>query len=181
MRDLEDQSPLRKLGRGLRSALDPRALVHALRLLHYYNYSHVAPLRRLCRGRGVRIAPNVSFANAERIEIGDRAQIGARAALWAGDVSGRIRIGADATLGPDCFLTASDYGLAAGRPVTGQPTQEQDVVLGAGVWCGARVIVTAGVTIGDGAVIGAGAVVTRDVPAGSIAAGVPARVLRRRG
>lgn len=181
MRNLEDQSPPAKLRRGLLSALDPRALVHALRLIHYYNYSHVAPLRQLRRGRDVRIAPNVSFANAERIEIGDRAQIGAHSSLWAGDVSGRIRIGSDATLGPDCFLTASDYGLADGRPVTRQPTEEQDIVLGAGVWCGARVIVTAGVTIGDGAVIGAGAVVTRDVPAGTIAAGVPARVIRRRG
>jgi acetyltransferase-like isoleucine patch superfamily enzyme len=46
------------------------------------------------------------------------------------------------------------------------------------VWCGANVVITSGVTIGERSVIGANSVVTGDVPAGSIAAGSPARVLR---
>jgi len=49
------------------------------------------------------------------------------------------------------------------------------------VWLGAGVIVLNGVTIGRGAVIGAGAVVTKDVPPYSVAVGVPAVVVRRRG
>jgi acetyltransferase-like isoleucine patch superfamily enzyme len=45
---------------------------------------------------------------------------------------------------------------------------------------GYGVIVLSGVCIGEGAVIGAGSVVTKDVPAGAIAVGVPARVIRMR-
>jgi acetyltransferase-like isoleucine patch superfamily enzyme len=47
-------------------------------------------------------------------------------------------------------------------------------------WIGAHVTVLPGVRIGKGAVIGAGAVVTRDVPAGAVAHGVPARVMYQR-
>ena len=107
-------------------------------------------------------------------------QIGARCSLWGGDSKGRIEIGADATFGPDCFLTASDYGLAKDELITAQPKNERDIRIGAGAWLGARVIVTAGVTVGEGAVIGAGAVVTQDVPDTAIVAGVPAKVLKMR-
>ena len=50
--------------------------------------------------------------------------------------------------------------------------------IGKNVWLGANVTVLGGVTIGDNVVIAAGAVVTRDVPANTVAAGVPARVVR---
>jgi acetyltransferase-like isoleucine patch superfamily enzyme len=47
------------------------------------------------------------------------------------------------------------------------------------VWIGENVCVLPGVTIGDGAIINANAVVTKDVPAGTIVAGVPARVIKQ--
>jgi acetyltransferase-like isoleucine patch superfamily enzyme len=62
-----------------------------------------------------------------------------------------------------------------------QPMDERDVIIGADVWLGARVMVVAGVEIGDACIIGASSVVTRSIPAGSIAVGNPARVVGHRG
>jgi acetyltransferase-like isoleucine patch superfamily enzyme len=66
------------------------------------------------------------------------------------------------------------------RPVPWQgftskgPTRVRD-----NVWCGVNVVITSGVTIGERCVVGANSVVTSDIPPHSIAAGAPARVLRR--
>lgn len=169
--------------RGLRAILrilDPGVWLHAVRMLNYHGYSHVRPRRAMTCGAGVRIAPNASFRGGARITLGDRVQLGERVSLWAGKTTARISIGAGTTLGPDVFVTAADYGMAADRPLTDQPMTERDVVIGANCWIGTKAVITAGVTLGDGCVIGAGAVVTRNVPAGAIAAGVPARVLKQR-
>lgn len=58
--------------------------------------------------------------------------------------------------------------------------QKGDIVIGNDVWIGYKATVLAGVTIGDGAIIGAHAVVTKDIPPYTIAAGVPARPIRKR-
>lgn len=170
----------RALGFGV-SLLDPRAWFQLFRLVHYYNYSHVTPRRLADIGPGVRMAPNVSLANGERIKIGAYSHIGARCSIWAGDSVGRIILGRHALLGPEVFITASNYQTEPGTPVMDQPRLERDVVIGDDVWLGARVMVVAGVEIGDGCIIGASSVVTRSIPAGSIAVGNPARVIGHRG
>ena len=174
------RSLLSRLTRAVRSFLDPGVMIHPFRILHYYGYTHVKQRRLLTLGRDVRLAPNVSFANGERIALGDQVQVGARSSLWAGKTTSWIRVGARTTFGPECFVTAADYGLAAGTRITDQEMVERDITIGEDCWIGTRAILTSGVTIGDGAVIGAGSVVTRDVPAGAIAVGVPAKVVRMR-
>jgi acetyltransferase-like isoleucine patch superfamily enzyme len=83
-------------------------------------------------------------------------------------------------LGPEVFVTASDYGLSPDAKIAEQERNERDVTIGNDVWLGARVFVGAGVTIGDGCVVSAGSVVTKSLPAGSVAVGNPARIVRRR-
>lgn len=165
----------------LASTFDPRVYVHGVKVLHYYNYTHVSQRRVATIGEDVRLAPNVSFTNGERVFIGDRAAIGARCHLWAGNKTGRVIVGEEALFGPEVFLTASNYGVKPGVPPMYQDTIEEDVVIGSGVWLGARVMVMAGVAVGDGAIVGASSVVTRDLPPNCIAAGVPARVRGWRG
>lgn len=169
-----------RLARLLRSILHPQVLLHPFRMFHYWGYSHVLPRRKIAMGRDVRIAPNTSFQNGERITLGDQVQLGAYTALWAGRTIGRIVIGDRTTFGPNCFVTAADYGLAAGKRITDQEMRERDVVIGADCWIGTKSVITAGVTLGDGCVVGAGSVVTKDIPAGAIAAGVPAKIIRMR-
>lgn len=169
-----------RLGRLFTSFLHPQVLLHPFRMIHYYGYSHVLERQRMTMGRDVRLAPNTSFRNGERIALGDQVQLGELTAIWAGRSSSWVRIGDRTTFGPACFVTAADYGLAAGTRITDQEMLERDVVIGPDCWIGTKTVITAGVTIGEGAVIGAGSVVTKDIPAGAIAAGVPAKVIRMR-
>ena len=53
------------------------------------------------------------------------------------------------------------------------------ITIGSDVWVGAKATILPGVTIGDRCIIGANAVVTKDIPEGSVAVGIPARVIKR--
>jgi acetyltransferase-like isoleucine patch superfamily enzyme len=65
------------------------------------------------------------------------------------------------------------------RPFVDQGITAQGIVIEDDVWLGANVVVTDGVHIGKGAVVAAGAVVTKDVPAHTVVAGVPARPIKQ--
>jgi len=92
-----------------------------------------------------------------------------------------VEIGDHCMFANGCFVTDGDHRFDDPRqPVTRQGfTSKGPTRIGDNVWCGANVVITSGVTVGQRCVIGANSVVTRDLPAFSIAAGAPAKVLRQ--
>jgi maltose O-acetyltransferase len=126
------------------------------------------------------VGEGANFEPTFRCEFGVNIHLGAR--FWANFdcvmLDGApITIGDDVLLGPKVGLYTSNHSLDLTERVTGACVA-RPITIGDGVWIGANVTVLPGVSIGAGAVIGAGSVVTRDVPASTVAAGNPARVLR---
>jgi acetyltransferase-like isoleucine patch superfamily enzyme len=92
-----------------------------------------------------------------------------------------IEIGEHCQIAPFCCFFPYDHGVQPGIPIHKQPLESKGpIIIGDDVWLGTGVIVLSNVRIGDGAMVAAGSVVTKDVPPGAIAAGVPARVIRMR-
>lgn len=94
------------------------------------------------------------------------------------DASKSIIIGQQCAVGPNCYITDHDHDCKLNLPPLEQPLIAKPTKIGDRVWLGANVTVLKGVTIGNDAVIGAGSVVTKDIPEGAIAVGVPAKVIR---
>ena len=88
---------------------------------------------------------------------------------------GGITVEDGAFIGPHCVL-ATEYHPE--EPARRHSLLTRPIVIGRNAWLGADVKVLAGVTIGENAIVAAGSVVTRDVPAGMVVAGSPARVIR---
>jgi acetyltransferase-like isoleucine patch superfamily enzyme len=110
---------------------------------------------------------------------GVRLQVGANVFVNHGctlNDMGGIDIGDDTMIGPNVTLLTSGHPTAVADRQAGIVVAP--IVIGANVWIGAGATVLGGVTVGDGAVVAAGAVVSRDVPAATLVAGVPAQVIR---
>lgn len=88
------------------------------------------------------------------------------------------------TFGDNCLLAPNVAIYTAGHPIHPDSRNSLyeygiDVTVGDNVWIGGNVVIMPGVNIGSNCVIGAGSVVTKDIPEWSIAAGNPARVIRK--
>lgn len=123
----------------------------------------------------------IDVGQGGQVIIGDYTRIFPNCVLYA--YMGSIRIGHHVMIAAQCGFTPYQHKLDdLSRPMCEQElTSKGDIVIEDDVWLGMGVKVMDGVCIGRGAVIGANAVVTEDIPPYSIAAGIPARVIRKRG
>ncbi len=135
------------------------------------------PRRPIVIGNAVTIASG-SFLHGP-VTIGDNVSINARVSMDGGGAG--IVIGAGCRIATGVMIYAFNHGMAPGVSISTQKTTSRGIVLGCDVWIGAGAGITDGVRIGDGAVVGMGSVVTRDVEAGAIVGGSPARVIGTRG
>ena len=150
-------------------------------------------------GSGLRVALGVRDGRPGKISIGDncRLETGVVLEAWGGSIAlgqdvflgpyaviyghGGVEIGKDTLISMHCRILSSNHTITPPDTIIrSQPDILLPTRIGRDVWLGAGVTVLGGVTIGDGCIIGAGAVVTHDLPAGSIAVGVPAVVRGQR-
>jgi maltose O-acetyltransferase len=125
-------------------------------------------------GDGVVIQPAFRCDYGTQIEIGAGTFVNYDCVMLDGAA---IRIGAA------CQIASGVQLVTATHPIDPEPRRlgweyARPITVGDNVWLGAGAIVCPGVTIGEDSVVGAGAVVTRDLPAGVLATGVPAQVRR---
>jgi maltose O-acetyltransferase len=124
-------------------------------------------------GEDVTLRTGVQIFVPENVRLGTHVAIGYNSILQG---KGGITLENFTLLGDNVILATSSHPTDGVRFHT---TWEAPIHIGENAWLGAGVIVLPGVTIGENAVIGAGAVVTEDIPADSVAVGVPARVAKR--
>ncbi|GCE75075.1 DapH/DapD/GlmU-related protein [Cellulomonas biazotea] len=135
----------------------------------------------LARLTGRPVDPSVALFPPFHCEFGKNLTLGTDVFVNMGcrfQDAGGITIGDGTLVGHGCTIVTLNHAMDPARRGDMVPAP---VVIGRSVWLGAAVTVVPGVTIGDGAVVGAGAVVTKDVPADTVVAGVPARVIRPTG
>ena len=144
---------------------------------HHENRERGAILRELLGevGDGVVVRPPFRCDYGSYISIGAGTFVNYDCVML--DVA-PIRIGAVCQLAPRVQLLTATHPIDPGPRRVGWESAEP-IAIGDNVWLGGGAIICPGVTIGEDTVVGAGAVVTRDLPAGVVAAGVPARVLRQ--
>jgi acetyltransferase-like isoleucine patch superfamily enzyme len=136
--------------------------------------------------RGIRVGQGVFLGRGTilsckdgDIVLGDFTNIGFHSEVFSGS---SVTVGRHGLFAAYTYLIGGGHDFEqSGTPVLQQARTSAGIVLGDDVWLGAGAKVMDGVRIGNHVAVGAGAVVTRDLPDGVVAVGIPARVVRERG
>jgi len=143
-------------------------------------------------GKGSVVGGNLTILNSSNVRFGKNCLLqdsiyiraGREGKVTAGDGvafnsfvkifgHGSVEIGENTQLGPGTLITTTGHDYDQGMKIN-----YQKIVIGKNVWIGANVTILQGVVIGDNTVIGAGAVVNKSIPENSLAAGVPAKIIK---
>jgi lipopolysaccharide O-acetyltransferase len=123
------------------------------------------------------------FGKDSQLIIGDNVMANYRLHIGSAKY---IKIGSNTLFGSDCTVMDHSHGGYKGEshsdPSIAPVKRElvsSSIVIGNNCWFGDRVFIMPGVTIGDGVVVGAGSIITKDLPANCLAAGVPAKIIKK--
>lgn len=142
-----------------------KSIIKSIRLGYYKNIFKVNNLD---------IYFPVFIEDPYNLKIGENVSINAFVHIWANTV---VEIGENTMIASHVQITSSTHDYN-NYPMCSKRI-DLPVKIGSNVWLGSGVIVFPGVVIGDNTVIGAGSVVNKDIPANSIAYGVPAKVIKQ--
>lgn len=172
-RTIEGDSPLH--------AVMHRTSQEALRITGELNGGYQEPERvreLLSRLTGQPVDESVTLFPPFNSDFGKNITLGKRIFINAGckfQDQGGVSIGDDTLIGHNVVIATLNHDLAPSRRGDMHPTP---VAIGRNVWIGSNATILPGVHIGDDAVVAAASVVTKDVPAGAVVVGSPARVVR---
>jgi galactoside O-acetyltransferase len=130
-------------------------------------------------GTEVYVLPHVSMSYPQNIELGRNVFINRGVNITARE---RISIGDNALIGPYVVLNSGSHEFSDPHQlIRDQGHRRAPIRVEQDVWIGAHATILPGVIVGQGGVVAAGAVVTRSVEPYTVVAGVPARLMKRRG
>lgn len=127
---------------------------------------------RISIGSGTFFEKGLRFITRAKVTIGSNVYVGKNATIVA---FSELEIGSNTLIGENVSIHTENHGNSGFR----LEYESVPIHIGEDVWIGAGVVITSGVKIGNGATIGANAVVTKSIPAGSTAVGIPARVIKQ--
>jgi acetyltransferase-like isoleucine patch superfamily enzyme len=125
------------------------------------------------KGRDFQVAADVRINGLEHLSVGDHVYLAPGVVILA---NLEIVLDSEVMIAHHTVITDGNHTAVEGSYRYG-PRSDRPVRIGRGSWIGANATVLPGVTIGRGVAVGANAAVTRDIPDGAVAGGVPARVI----
>jgi acetyltransferase-like isoleucine patch superfamily enzyme len=129
----------------------------------------------LLLGHAVDVRARCVFEVGGRLEVGSRTVVSYGTTFHCDDA---ITVGSMVAVSEYCTLADVSHTHDGPHEFVGDNVKTSPIDVGDDAWLGAKVTVVRGVHIGSGSVIGANSAVVKDVPAGHLASGVPARVVR---
>lgn len=128
-------------------------------------------------GGGGRVCSSAFISGSGRLIVGEGVWIASQAMIRASPDS-TVTIGAHVDIAPCVSIWTGTHDVLVGKSKAAGSGKSKDITICDGVWIGMGARILPGVTVGECAVVAAGSVVTKDVPARTLVAGVPAVVKR---